>query len=179
MRNELSSLPRTLPFRGRSITYSGKGRAAGSVVYLDGVRQHLMEFFQADVMTTGPAYSMVSVPGNPALGKIRVHHSALSGEGLPRVGDSLLIGEIEFGSGGHEAKTAWCITSHRGPGRQTGTVIFYQGTWGKITRDQDGQEVFVHETQVRATSAKRIGSRVSFVAADNGRGLAAFDVHAA
>lgn len=179
MKNEMNSLPRTLPFRGRSITYSGKGRAAGSVVYLDGVRQHLLEFFLASVMTTGPAYSMVSVPGNPALGKIHVDHSALSGQGLPRVGESVLIGEIEFGHAGHEAKIAWCVTSHRGPGRRTGTVIFYQGTWGKITCDQDGQEIFVHDTQVRAASAKRIGARVSFVAANNGRGLAAFDVRAA
>ncbi len=179
MKSETNSLPRTLAFRGRSITYSGKGRAAGSVVYLDGVRQCLLEFFVASVMTTGPSYSMASVAGNPALGKIRVHHSALSGNGLPRVGDTMLIGEIEFGHVGHEAKTAWCITAHAGLGRQTGTVIFYQGTWGKITRDRDGQEVFVHETQVRAISAKRIGARVSFVAADNGRGLAAFDVRAA
>jgi cold shock CspA family protein len=179
MYNELNEAPRMLPFRGRSITYSGKGRASGSVVYLDGVRQQLLEFFLATVLTTGPAYSVVHVPGNAALGKIKVAHSALNGSGLPRVGDTMLIGEIEFGPVGHESGSAWCVAKRSDGGRQTGTVIFFQGNWGKITRDQDGREIFVHGTQVRAAFAKTVGARVSFVAADNGRGLAAFDVRAA
>jgi cold shock CspA family protein len=179
MHSETNEAPRTLPYRGRSITYSGKGRATGSVVFLDGIRQELLEFFAATVLTTGPAYSVVQVPGNPALGKIRVPHAALNGGGLPRVGGRLLIGQIVFGPAGHESGNAWCVNSRQVAGRDTGTVIYFQGTWGKITRDQDGREVFVHVTQMRLGFPRQAGARVSFVAADNGRGLAAFDVRAA
>ena len=179
MYNEVNEPPRTLPFRGRSITYSGKGRASGSVVYLDGARQQLLEFFLATVNTTGPAYSVVSVPGNPALSRIRVPHTSLNGTQTPRVGGTALVGDIDFAAAGPQAGTAWCVHSRGGNGRQTGTVIFYQNTWGKITRDHDGVELFVHDTQVRAPHVKRPGARVSFVSADNGKGLAAFDVRAA
>lgn len=179
MNNEINELPRTLPLRGREIAYSGKGRAPGSVVYLDAARQKLREFFVGRIATTGPYYSVVMVPANPSLGTIRVAHTALQGTHQPRVGGAALIGEIDsFAAGGLAAGVGWCLVP-QSDGRHTGTVIFYRGTWGKITRDSDGVEIFVHDTQVRMPVLKRTGARVSFVAAENGRGLAAFDVRAA
>jgi cold shock CspA family protein len=155
----------------------------------------------------GPHYALVEVPDNKALGKIRVDHSLLNGSGPAHLGDTLIVGPLQYLPAGPRALCAWPTgrsslalpatrpvqprsappipASHQyhtpTPRRNKGTVtrVAQTGAFGQITDERDGQQYFVHSSQLQRGAILRIGARVSFLPAKTPRGLSAIEVQPA
>ena len=67
------------------------------------------EMYPVDVISTGGLYSLVVASKNQALGAIQVANNVLvaSGAGTVNIGDSLLVGPLEFGGRWPAARGAW------------------------------------------------------------------------
>jgi cold shock CspA family protein len=52
-------------------------------------------------------------------------------------------------------------------------------SFAQIVTEGSGKRVFVHASQLQRGAALRVGSRLTFIEADNGRGPAAYDVQIA
>lgn len=189
--NKQLKFPDTLPFDGRALALTGKGRAPGTVTYFDARRTQSIDLFVARVESVGNACCVAVVDDNPHMSQVRVNHEAVTGA-RPHAGDALLLADIDFNSKPLVARRAWRIpsirnqinnqqNSGRAGGRQTGTVIYVHPSlaWCKVSADADGAEVFIHRTQWRPAFHMQSGQRVGFVAAQTEGGLAAFDVRAA
>ena len=184
-----NELPRTLTFHGRTLVSAGVGKAPQSVFYFDPSQQCLQEFFIGTVKTSGELYSVASVEGNPRLNRVRVDLGAVVGGLRVSVGDSLLIGKIHQQGASMSAALALLLAPAAQPtpkpapavvlGRSTGTIIFTRGTWGKISSDADGSEVFAHKMQWRPIVPMQVGQRCSFVKAKTEKGVAAYDIRIA
>jgi hypothetical protein len=185
----LNQLPRTLTFHGRTLVSAGNGKTPQSAFYFDPSQQRLQEFFIGTVKTSGQLYAMVSVEGTQGLSHVRVDLGAVVGGLKISVGDKLLISEIrEQGASVNAALALMLAPATKlvpksmpavAPGRCTGTIIFTQGTWGKISSDVDGSEIFAHLVQWRPTVPMQVGQRCSFVKARTEKGVAAFDIRIA
>ena len=180
-----NQLPRTLTFHGRTLVSAGIGNAPQSVLYFDPSQQRLQEFFIAKVKNSGGLYAVASVEGNPRLNPVRIDLGAVVGGLKISAGDTLLISEIHQQGASVSAALALMLAPAAKPspavvpGRITGTVIFTRGTWGKISSDADGSEIFAHKVQWRPTVPMQVGQRCSFVKAKTDRGVAAFDIRIA
>jgi hypothetical protein len=184
-----NQLPRTLTFHGRTWVSAGNGKEPQSVFYFDPSQQRLQEFFISTVKTSGELYAVASVEGNPRLNRVRVDLGAVVGGLRVSVGDMLLISEIrQLGASvsaalalmlAPAAKLAQKPMPAAALGRCTGTVIFIRGTWGKISNDADGSEIFAHQVQWRPAVPMQVGQRCSFVKARTDKGVAAFDIRIA
>lgn len=181
-----SQPPRTLTFNGRMLVSAGVGNEPQAFLYFDPSQQRLQVFFIGTVKTTGEVYAVVTVEGNPRLNRVRIDLSAVIGGLRLNVGDTLLIGEVSQHGVGMSAAIALMLVpaakptpkpaSAITPGRCTGTVIFTRGTWGKISNDADGNEIFAHIVHWRSTIPMQVGQRCSFVKAKTEKGVAAFDI---
>lgn len=180
------NLPKSLPFNGRQINFAGKGHAPGSGLYLDNISGMTYEIFVAVVERTGPAYSLARVADNQAIGLVRVDHAALNGSGLNQVGDTLLVGPLQYATAGPRTHTAWRVQATRpqrpkANGRPVGMItdVADTGAFGWIIAETSGRKLFVHRSQLRRGAVLSRGQRVTYVEADNGRGPTAFDVQPA
>jgi cold shock CspA family protein len=98
-----------------------------------------------------------------------------------RVGDLLIIGLIEYGQI-RCAKAAWPLRTARNVrfGRKSVIIkVSPTGAFAQIVTEGSGKRVFVHASQLQRGAALRVGSRLTFIEADNGRGPAAYDVQIA
>jgi cold shock CspA family protein len=175
-------VPPTLPYQGRQLNYAGVGRTPGSHMYLDATTGRTLELFYGQLEQLGPVFGLAVVAGNQALGRVRVDNTLLNGH-QAQVGSVLLLGPIEFVPAGPKAHAAWparLVPSNGdgAPARKHGVItqVAPAGTYGWISDERTGTAVFVHRTQLRRGATLMVGLRVSYVAAQNERGLAAFDV---
>jgi cold shock CspA family protein len=180
-------IPRTLRYQGRTINYTGSGRTAGSLMYLDAMTGSLLELYFARVERTGPLYSLARVANN-SLGTVRIDHVSLNGVGPVVIGDVLIVGCLQYLPEGPRATAIWrapvapIVPTVAPPvpqmGRQFGVITWVHplGKYGTITGEQTGRQVFVHHTQIRRGARLLQGLRVSYVEGMNPRGPAAFDV---
>jgi hypothetical protein len=184
-----NQLPRTVTYNGRTLVAAGPGNSPQGVLYFDPSQQRLQEFFIGTVKTSGELYAVASVEGNPSLNRVRIDLGAVVGGLRVSVGDTLLIGEIHQQGAGMSAALVLLLAPAAKPaprpvpavalGRSTGTIIFTRGTWGKISSDADGSEIFAHQVQWRPTFPMQVGQRCSFVKAPTDKGVAAFDIRIA
>lgn len=174
-------VPTTLQYQGHQLNYAGVGRTPGSHMYLDATMGRTLELFYGQLEQTGPVFGLAVVAGNHALGRVRVDNMLLNGH-QAQVGSVLLLGPIEFAPAGPKAQAAWPARlvpdRQPAPDRKRGVItqVAPAGTWGWISDERTGTAVFVHRTQLRRGASLTVGLRVSYVAAQNERGLAAFDV---
>jgi len=186
-------MPRTLNLFGRMLNYAGKGRAPGSESFMDLAGGIVHEMYPADVISTGLLYTLVFTTKNQTLGAIRVDHSVLlsSGVGTVHVGDSLLVGPLEFGANWPTARGAWRLPSAPNPGgrmapmtptngggRRTGFLksVHTTGAYAFLTEEPSGVEVFGHKNHLRPGVFFAMGRRYSFILGNNHKGAAAFDM---
>jgi hypothetical protein len=183
-------MPRTISLYGRTLNYAGKGRAPGNESFMDVAGGVVHEMYIADVISTGPLYSLVVAKKNQALGAIQVAQNVLvsSGLGAVHIGDSLLVGPLEFGANRPNARGAWRLAvapSHGGPmasanggGRRTGFLksIHTTGAYAFLAEEPSGMEVFGHKSHLRPGAYFAIGRRYSFILGNNHKGAAAFDL---
>lgn len=188
-------MPNSLPFQGGVINNAGTGRAAGSTSYLNHITGQSVDVFKAQVTQVGPIFALLEVADNKALGKVRVDHNLLNGSGPAQLGDTLMIGPLQFLPAGPRAVCAWPAGRSRlqhpqpvrspmrhlqaSPTRRNkGTVtrVAQTGAFGQITDERDGQQYFVHASQLQRGALLRIGARVSFLPARTPRGLSAIEV---
>jgi cold shock CspA family protein len=202
MKNQ--EMPKSLPFQGGVINNAGVGRAAGSTSFLNHVTGQNVDLFKAQVAQVGPLFALAEVADNKALGKVRVDHSLLNGAGAAQLGDTLIVGPLQFLPAGPRAVCAWPTRaaspmrtaarpinpwSHHSipatsqyhapvPRRNKGTVtrVAQTGAFGQITDERDGQQYFVHSSQLQRGALLRLGARVSFMPAKTPRGLSAIEV---
>jgi cold shock CspA family protein len=175
------NVPRTLPYHGRTLNYSGPGRVTGSHLYLDLVRGKALEMFVGEVVQTGRTYALVQIRDNHTMPAVRVDHAMLNGAGPGMLGMRLLVGPVHYEAAGPKGDGAWQLGASPRPkaARQFGVVarIAASGTYGQIM-DQEGRVVFVHQNHCRPGTFV-LGRRVSFVLDDQGRGPMALDVASA
>ena len=207
MKVNQSSLPKCLPFQGGVINNAGAGRAAGSTSFLNHVTGQNLDLFEAQVAQVGPLFALAEVADNKALGKVRIDYNLLNGSGPAHLGDTLIIGPLQFFPAGPRAVCAWpsrtssparpltrpvhprsgpSIPASRpyhtpAPRRNKGTVtrVAQTGAFGQITDERDGQQYFVHASQLQRGALLRIGACVSFLPAKTPRGLSAIEVQPA
>ena len=184
-----NQLPRTLTFNGRTWFSAGAGKEPQSVFYFDPSQQRLQEFFISTVKTSGELYAVASVEGNPRLNRVRIDLGAVVGGLRVSVGDTLLIGEIRQQGASMSAALALMLApaaksapkpvpaAH--PDAAPARSSSFSGTWGKISNDADGSEIFAHQVQWRPTVPMQVGQRCSFVKARTEKGVAAFDIRIA
>ena len=127
---------------------------------------------------------------NQTLGAIRVDNSVLlgSGVGSVHIGDSLLVGPLEFGANWPTARGAWRLASSpvlggrtapaNGVGRRTGFLksVHTTGAYAFLAEETSGMEIFGHKSHLRPGVFFAIGRRYSFVIGNNHKGTAAFDL---
>lgn len=186
-------IPRTLPYQGRTINYTGPGRTAGSLIYLDATTSTVLELYFAQVERTGEIYFLARVANN-SLGTVRVDHAVLNGVGRVNVGDLLIVGCLQYLPEGPRATAVWrapvvSVAPMAVPvapvvpqfGRQFGVITWVDplGKYGWITNECTSRQVFIHHTQLRRGAQLLQSFRVSYVEGTNPRGPAAFDVWAA
>jgi len=204
---KINKLPKSLPFQGGIINNAGAGRAAGSTNFHNHVTGQSLDLFEAQVAQVGPLFALAEVADNKALGKVRVDHSLLNGSGPAQLGDSLIIGPLQFLPAGPRAVCAWPTRtsspvrplvrpfhyrsgpavqparqySNPAPRRNRGTVtrVAPTGAFGQITDEHNGDQFFVHHSQLQGGAILRIGARVSFTSAKTPRGLSALEVQSA
>jgi hypothetical protein len=183
-------MPRTINLFGRPLNYAGKGRAPGSESFMDLAGGVVHEMYPADVISTGSLYSLVLAQRNQALGAIRVDRSVLlsSGVGTVHIGNSLLVGPLEFGAIWPTARGAWRLASAPNPGgrtvptngvgRRTGFMksIHTTGVYAFLAEEPSGMEIFGHKNHLRPGVFFAIGRRYSFILGNNHKGAAAFDI---
>jgi cold shock CspA family protein len=191
-------MPNSLPFQGGLINNAGTGRAAGSTSYLNHVTGQSVDLFKAQVAQVGPLFALAEVADNKALGKVRVDHNLLNGSGPAQLGDTLIIGPLQFLPAGPRAACAWPagrpslqrpqparppMRPHQAPPawRNKGTItrVAQTGAFGQVTDERDGQQYFVHTSQLQRGALLRIGAHVSFLPARTPRGLSAIEVQPA
>jgi len=172
------NVPRTLPYHGRMLNYSGPGRVSGSHIYLDLSRGKALEMFVGEVVQTGTIYSLAQIRGSQTMPAVRVDHAAIHGAGTPTIGMLLLVGPVHYEASGPNSLGAWRLgaSSNLKSTRKIGVIarVASSGTYGQIM-DQEGQVVFVHQNHCRPGTFA-LGRRVSFVLGDQGRGPMALDV---
>ncbi len=193
MKNK-SNLPKSLPYQGGRINNGGAGRAAGSISYINHVTGLSLDLFQAQVVRVGPVFALAAVVGNDALAKVRVDQALLNGSGPAQLGDTLIVGPLDFLPAGPRARAAWPVRManahyaplrpanrmHLVPSWNKGTVtrVAPSGTFGQITDERTGSQYFVHQSQLLG-AVLRIGARVLFRSGRNDQGPLALDVHPA
>jgi hypothetical protein len=135
-------------------------------------------------------YTLVFPETNRTLGPIRVDQGVLlsSGVGTVRIGDSLVVGPLEFGAKRPTARGAWRLASAPSPGgrraptnglgRHTGLLksVHTTGADAFLADEPSGMEVFGHKSQLLPGVFFAVGRRYSFVLGNNHKGAAAFDM---
>jgi hypothetical protein len=180
-------IPRTLPYHGHTINYTGPGRSPGSLTYLDQTSREVHELYFAQIERVGPLYSLGRAANNPTIGSIRIDHATLNGAGPAHLGTLLLIGGLQFYPEGPRATTVWRVpaptVTHSPPvlpvgGRTFGIVtsVHPHGRHGTIVQERTGRPIFAHHTQLRRGAVLMPGCRVSYVEGLNHRGPIACDV---
>jgi len=184
-----ATIPRSLQYRGGRINHAGRGQAPGSHAYLDATTGRVLHLYFAKVVKTGPLYSLATVSGNHALPLVRIDHVALNGKGPVWVGEILLIGPLCFCPQGPKAENAWhanvldsnrvarCPTMGGFSPRRTGTITIVKSpTWAFLTRDGDGQNVFVHVSQLQGSVPLAPRQRVTYEEVHSAKGPMAIKV---
>jgi cold shock CspA family protein len=174
-------MPRTLNYMGRTLNYAGRGRTPGSGMYIDHVTRVVHEMYPTQVCYTGPSYALTFAEKHQSLGKIRVDNSVLSSSvGTVNVGESLLVGPLNWAVNGPIARWAWRLATDMkyGVGRRTGFMksVHTTGAFAFLIAEQMGMEVFGHKSQLRPGVHFAIGRRYSFILGNSGKGPAAFDI---
>ena len=201
MKQNTNNLPKRLPFQNNVINQAGPGRAAGSTNYVNHVTGEGLDLFQGQVVQVGPIFALLTIAGNEALSKVRVDHALLNGSGPILLGDTLIVGPLDFLATGPRARAAWpsrAEVQHR-PGtcgvqprggtaiptyrqrpvsklhRNRGTVtrVAPTGAFGQVTDQRNGAQYFVHHSALQRGAMLRIGARVSYTPARNPQGLLA------
>ena len=110
-------MPRTISLFGRTLNHAGKGRAPGGESFMDLAGGIVHEMYPADVVNAGSLYALVVAKKNQTLGVIQVANNVLvgSGVGAVNIGDSLLVGPLEFGAQWPTARGAWRLASAPNP----------------------------------------------------------------
>jgi cold shock CspA family protein len=184
-------IPRTLPYNGRIINFTGPGRSPGALTYFDVATSTTLELYFAQIERIGPIYSLGRVANNPVMGTVRIDHASLNGAGPAVIGKVLIVGCLEYLPEGPRATKAWGVpvlpnrspTAYTPPapaifGRTLGVItrVHPAGTYGFVTGEHTGRVVFVHHTQLKRGARLQLGLRVSYVEGTNERGATGYDV---
>lgn len=137
------ALPTQLSCDGRSLVYSGTGRAAGAHVYIDLARGQTVDLYLVRVTSKTATHTFTAVPNNPALAVV-----CLANTDIPTatvVGAWLLVGPLTFdGDGLTRAGHAWPLHV-AAPRRFSGVVsrVHPTGRFGEIA-GPDSKRLFFH-----------------------------------
>jgi hypothetical protein len=137
------ALPTQLSSDGRSLVYSGTGRAAGAHVYIDLARSHALDLYLVRVSSKTATHTFTAVPNNPALAVVCVANTDIPT--ATGVGDWLLVGPLAFdGDGLTRARHAWPLHVPA-PWRLSGVVsrVHPTGRFGEIA-GPNGTRLFFH-----------------------------------
>jgi len=150
------------------------------------------ERVRVEVVQVGPLFALAKVVGKPGLGKIRVDHKLIDGPQPLCIGDSLVLGPIEYLRTGPRALSVRRLEPAKGNllSSQRRRPVFHRcrgsitriaasGTFGQITEAVTGRRFFVHTSQLRPGAHLHFNSEVSFTPAETPRGLVALEVHSA
>ncbi|MBK8091756.1 MAG: hypothetical protein IPK32_07170 [Verrucomicrobiaceae bacterium] len=183
----------TLQYKNETYITAGKGPCAGAQCYFNARTSEVLTVYQAICINTGPAFSLLCVPGNPALQSVFISRAVLSGL---RLEDKLLVLPDLTDPARPRAVAAWLATpSHLPkttfpkpvlankprpmpkPQRLKGVICFVAktGTFGRILSDQQ-ESLFVAGSELAPGMALRLGTRVSFTRVLNPQGPAASQV---
>lgn len=197
-RHETTNLPRRLTFAGGSMTLAGPSRAPGASAYVDPTTQQVHDVFVGITKRTGPLYSLVEVPGNQALGLIRIDDHSFGSAVALTPGQRVLVAGIANQPNGPRANSAWLVLAPKpapsptpqrrvpvtrptgGPRRFTGriTAVAACGTFGFI-QPSVGSAIFVHASAFGGGVHLVVGETVSYAIGSNSKGPAAIAVRPA
>lgn len=177
--------PKVLKYGENFLLFSGSGKSPGSLAFLNPVTQKVLELYVAQVSAVGGLHVQAIAAGNQALGALRLEHNVFNGSGPAKVGQTYLVGPLDYTPAGVKALGAWPIEvlpqqprnrpqppAHRESGIIT--EVHHSGQFGRITAGT--RQYFVHINQLCAGAVLREGARCSFVVTQQPKGTAATDV---
>lgn len=178
----MPTLPRSLSLDGRSLVYSGPGRAAGTHVYLDLAHRVTIDLYLVRVTSRTATHTFTTVPENPGLAVICVANADVPPG--TAIGNWLLVGPLTFDQDGlARAHHAW--RPHvSGPQRFSGIVsrVYHTGRFGQIA-GPNGKMLFFHIDDVPPGIVPgvnlMVGDAVTYREELTAKGWNARDVHPA